>query len=182
MSEQEPSIEKSQALLSQSTEAQALPPGLQEVFEHTGYGCAAVETNSGIIHACHASDADITSFHGMPVRSQWQLIQMPTAPLIRLELGILDNPINPFRFESFLNVADPDQLRILTRLSFQEQLHLTFYGDDLTYRYTNSITHSEQQWQQLDEIAETAVQYWQSLPNGQRDFDLAKVAFMNLFL
>lgn len=33
-----------------------LPSEIQEVFEKTGYGCLAAETNIGIIHVCHASD------------------------------------------------------------------------------------------------------------------------------
>ncbi len=38
---------------------------------------------------------------------------MPSTPLIHLELVIMDNPINPFRFESFLNVAEEDQANTL---------------------------------------------------------------------
>ena len=72
-----------------------------------------VQSNIGIIHVCHAPVADIEGFLYEPVRSQWQLIRMPTAPLIRLELLILDNPANPYRFESFLNIAAADQARAL---------------------------------------------------------------------
>ncbi|MCL4266688.1 MAG: hypothetical protein KJ069_26080 [Anaerolineae bacterium] len=158
-----------------------LPPELKEVFARTGYGCASVETDRGIIHACHAADADIAGFAGKPVWFQWQMIQMPTAPLIRLEMVIVDNPVNPFCFESFLNVGEPDQLRILARLASQGHLHMAFYGGDLTYQYTKSIHHDEQQWQQLDEITELALVYWQALPPDQRDFDQAKAAYIRQF-
>ena len=50
-------------------------------------------------------DQDIASFANAPLLSQWQLIKMPTAPLLRLELVILDNPTNPYKFESFLNIV-----------------------------------------------------------------------------
>jgi hypothetical protein len=93
-----------------------LPDEIQEVLKNFGYGCLAVEADIGVVHVCHAVDADINGFANKPVISRWQLIKMPTAPLIRLELVILDRPENPFRFESFLNVDEDDQANILARL------------------------------------------------------------------
>lgn len=68
----------------------------------------AAETSRGAIHLCHARDKNIQGFANQPVINRWQLIKMPTAPLIRLELLILDDPTNPYRFESFLNIATAD--------------------------------------------------------------------------
>jgi len=51
---------------------------LHEVFQRFGYGCLAVETDIGVVHICHAADADIESFADKPVQYQWQLIPMPT--------------------------------------------------------------------------------------------------------
>ena len=155
-----------------------LPLEIRDVFEKTGYGCLAAETNIGIVHVCHANDSDIEGFANKPVISRWKLIEMPTAPLIRLELIILDRPENPYRFESFLNVAADDQAQVLANMANQDELHLAFYGDGLQYRYTKSIPHTEQQWQQLDELVELAVRYREEIPVEQRDFDLAKAAFM----
>lgn len=154
-----------------------LPTEIREVFEKTGYGSLAAETNVGIVHVCHASDEDIDSFSNKPVVIRWQLIKMPTAPLIRLELVILDRPEDPFRFESFLNIGEEDQANILAGLANQDMLHLAFYGSDLTYRYTKSISHTEQQWQQLDELVEQATRYSEGIPSNQRDFDRAKREF-----
>ena len=155
-----------------------LTPELREVFEQHSYGCLAVESSAGVLHLCHAPDKDLEGFRGKPARYQWQLIEMSTAPLIRLEATILDNPLFPYLFESFLNVGEGDQLAILTQLAGQEELHLVFFGDDLEYRFTKSLPHDEQQWQQLDEIISRAVAYWEHLPLAQRDFDLAKYSFM----
>ncbi len=155
-----------------------LPPQIREVFERKGYGCLAAESNQGIVHICHAPDWDISGFRGKPVHSRWQLIEMPTAPLIRLELVVMDNPFDPFRFESFLNVGERDQLQVLTQLASQEELVLAFYGDDLNYRFTSTARHSEHQWQQLDEIIIAALTYRQQLPPERRDYDRAKEAFM----
>ena len=155
-----------------------LPPAVREVFERTGYGCLAVESRRGIVHVCHASDEDIDNFADKPVEARWDLIEMPSAPLVRLELLVYDDPRDPFCFESFLNVAAPDQLAVLAELAGQEELYLAFYGDDLTYRYTAIVPHDEGQWQRLDEIISRAEAYWAGLPEAERDFDRAKALYM----
>jgi hypothetical protein len=135
-----------------------------------------------VVHVCHAADSDIEGFAGKPVLYQWQLIQMPTAPLIRLELTILDQPDNPFRFESFLNVAEESQANVLSQLANQDWLYLAFYGDDLTHRFTKIVHHDRQQWQYLDELVDRATRYWHQLPPDRRDFDQAKAEFMRRFV
>lgn len=159
-----------------------LPREIQDVFERFGYGCLAAETNIGVVHVCHADDSDIEGFADKPVLYQWQLIEMPTAPLIRLDLLILDQPNNPFKFESFLNVAEEDQARVLAQLANQEQLFLAFYGDDLTHRFTKIVEHDRQQWQYLDELVDQATHYWDQLPPERRDFDRAKAEFLRRFV
>ena len=62
----------------------------------------------------------------------------------------------------------------------QEELYLTFYGDDLTYRYTVALTQDEQQRRALDEIISGAEGYWQSLPKAERNFDRAKTLYMRI--
>jgi hypothetical protein len=173
--------EESRAWRSQIASPDELPPDLREVFERTGYGCLAIEANIGVVHVCHASNTDIEGFADKPVWSQWQLILMPSAPLIRLELVIPDRPDNPFKFESFLNVSDDDQARVLDQLASQDQLYMAFYGDDLGYRYAKVIPHGEQQWQQLDEIVIWAIDYWNDLPEDRRDFDKAKTEFISKY-
>lgn len=164
------------------TTSNELSPPLRELLAYTGYGCLAVETDNGIVHICHASDRDIASFKEAPVRYQWQLIMMPTAPLIRLELVVLDNPVNPFKFESFLNVAEADQAQVLADLVEQDELALAFYGDDLTYRYAKVISHDARQRNKLESFVVQAGHYWGRIEPEQRDFDLAKAAFMCHFI
>ena len=161
--------------------AYELPEEIQEVFENTGYGCLAAETNIGVVHVCHASDSDIGGFADKPVAYQWQLIKLPTAPLLRLQIDVLDQPDSPYRFESFLNVAEESQAQVLAQLANQEHLYLAFYGDNLTYRFTKIIRHDQQQWQYLDELVDEATRYWDRLPSKRRDFDEAKAAFTSQF-
>jgi len=159
-----------------------LPQEIREVFERTGYGCLAAETSIGVVHVCHAADGDVEGFADKPVEYQWQLVKMPTAPLIRLELAILDRPTTPYIFESFLNVGAEDQLGVLCQLANQEQLHLAFYGDNFSYCFTKVVQHYRQQWQYLDELIDEAADYWGQIPPDQRDFDQAKAEFMRRFV
>ena len=159
-----------------------LPEAIKELFTNTGYGCLALESDQGIVHVCHAADQDIASFAEAPIISQWQLIKMPTAPLLRLEFLILDNPTNPFKFESFLNIAEPDQAAVLDEMLQQDHFALAFFGDALTYQYSKLDAHEITQRQQLAYLMDEAMTYWQALPVGQRDFDLAKAIFMSHFI
>ena len=162
---------------SQFAPSAELPREIREVFERVGHGCLAAETNIGVVHVCHAADSDIGGFPNKPVLYHWRLIKMPTAPLIRLELAILDQPLNPYKFESFLNVAEEDQARVLAQLANQDWLYLAFHGDDLNHHFTKIVKHDRHQWQYLDELVMEAVDYWGEIPAERRDFDLAKAQF-----
>jgi hypothetical protein len=170
--------EQEHAWTSQFALPTELPEAVRAVFERTGYGCLAAETNIGVVHVCHAADGDIEGFADKPISYQWQLVRMPTAPLIRLEVAILDDPSNPYRFESFLNVAQEDQSRVGVQLANQERLYLAFHGDDLGHRFTKVIDHDRQQWQYLDELMSQAMAHWEAIPPDQRDYDRAKEEFM----
>ena len=76
-----------------------LPPEIREVFERSGYGCLAAESNRGVLHICHAPDRDINGFQGKPVHSNWQLIEMPTASSYSPGTGGAGQPLRslPFR-------------------------------------------------------------------------------------
>lgn len=167
--------------LSEMIVRHGLSPAIREVFERTGYGCLAAESERGIVHVCHTADENIANFVDKPIEARWDLIEMPTAPLIRLKLLVYDDWRAPCCFESFLNVGFPDHLAVLAELAGQEELYLAFYGDDLTYRYTTVVAHGEQQWQRLDELIAQAELYWQRLPEERRDFDQAKTLFMHTY-
>ena len=127
-----------------------LPPALQEVFEKTGDGCLAVEREDmTAAFVTHASETDITQFRDAQVLYPWELIPMPTAPLIRYRAEILDNPYSPYVLEHFLNVSDPDQARCLSRLVKQPELSFDFYGAEFEYTYSKKVTHPEAMRHQL---------------------------------
>ena len=154
---------------------------LRAAFECTGPGCIAVETDIGVVHACHAADQDIAGFANKPVWCRWELALLPAAPVIRLNLAILDHPQNPYRYESFLNIGDEDQARILEILVGQEELYFPFYGDDFGHRFTKVISHDVTQRAQLQDLATQALDHWQTISPDQRDFDRAKAEFQQRF-
>jgi hypothetical protein len=158
-----------------------LPPELQKVFERTGPGCAAAETNIGVVHICHAADRDIEGFANKPMWCRWELVLLPTAPVLRLNVAILDRPQNPFRFESFLNIGDEEQARILETLVTQEKLYFPFYGQDFRCRFTKVVEHSPEQRRQLQELVVQARDHWQAIPEARRNFDQAKIEFQQRF-
>jgi hypothetical protein len=147
-----------------------------------GAGCLAVEReDKTVAFVTHAADADLAGFRDAPVRCAWQYIAMPTAPLIRFQAVIVDNPANPYRLDHFLNVADPDQARCLSRLVQQEVIHFDMYGDEYEYAYAKQIAHQEEMRQRLDAIVRQAIDDYGAIPTEQRDFDAAKTAFQRAF-
>lgn len=158
-----------------------LPPELRAAFRQTGPGCITVETSFGVVHVCHATDWDIAGFAHQPVWYRWELAKLPTAPVIRLNLVILDQPQNPYRYESFLNIGNEDQTRILEILLTQEQLILPFYGDDFNQRLTKVVPHGAEQRRQLGALVEQAAAHWHGIPTDQRDFDQAKAMFQQRY-
>lgn len=152
-------------------------PAEVKAVEKTGPGCFAVETSEGIVFLAHASDADIEGFANRPVLSQWQLIEMPTAPLIRLHLTILDQPQSPCCFETFFNITKSESLRILAKQLQQDTLILAFLGDDLEHRFSKVLPFPQEERQALHQLIGQAIERLVSIPRGKRDFDLAKAQF-----
>jgi hypothetical protein len=170
--------EQVQAWHCKLTGVNELPAEIREVFERTGYGCLEVESTLGVVYICHMADAVIDGLIDKPVWYQWNLIEMPSAPLIRLDFYIVDDPNNPFGIVSYLNVGAEGHARLLDQLMNQDQLFLAFYGDNLDYRYIMAVEHDAEQLQKLGELVTRANIYWESLPPERRDFDRAKAEFI----
>lgn len=159
-----------------------LPPVLQEVFDQVGAGCLAVEREDrSVAFVTHAPDADLPRLQGAPVFWRWRLEELPTAPLIRFEAVILDDPTHAFDLEHFLNVADRAQARCLARLLNQEEIVFDFYGSDYQYAGSQQIAHPEAMRQELQAIVRRAVEHYGRIPPGQRNFDRAKAEFTRRF-
>jgi hypothetical protein len=158
-----------------------LPQEMQKVFEKMGYGCFAAEREDMVAFITHAPNQDIESFRNAPVLYHWELIKMPTAPLIRFRATIFDDPDFPYLLEHFLNVADPDQARCLSRLVRQEEIAFDFFKEDYEYAYSKHLPHPEKMRRDLHELVRQAVEHWGKIPKEQRDFDQAKAEFQRRF-
>ena len=91
-------------------------------------------------------------------------------------------PVTPFRFESFLNIAEDDQANVLAELANQDRLYLAFYGEDLKYRYMKIVPHDKQQWQQIDEMRTEALVHISKINIENRNFDRAKADFISRYI
>ena len=154
-----------------------LPEEMQAVFKSGGYGCFAADRGDHISFITHAADGDIEDFRRAEVAYRWELVEMPSAPLVHFQAAILDNPWSPYLLEHFLNVADPEQAEILTRLVRQEQLCFDYFGTDYEYRYSKYLVHPADLRGGLSKLIDQALDYQRSLLTEGRDFDRAKMDY-----
>ena len=155
-----------------------LPPEIREVFERSGYGCLAAESNRGIVHICHAPDRDIDGFRDRPVHANWQLIEMPTAPLIRLELIVHGQPLRSLPLRVL-----PQRRRTGPAAGPDPAGRAGGVTPGLLWRRSQLPLHDHHRAQRAAVAAagrddHRALAAWQQLPPAQRDYDLAKAAFM----
>jgi hypothetical protein len=153
---------------------------LQDVFAEVGKGCLAIERSREIIFVTHAADLDIARFRGAPVLWRWQLVKMPTAPLIRFHARIFDSlwSGSTYTLEHYLNVDDALQARCLSRLVKQPELTFEFYGEEFEYRFAQGVPNPESMQRQLDGIVRQAIDYYGDIPASLRNFDQAKAEFL----
>lgn len=124
-----------------------------------------------------AADADVAGFRGrVPVQTQWQLGRYACGSVLRWLVIIFDQPANPYRFETFINVAAPEQRACVEKLTGQETVHLHFFDSRTVYVLTKVIANPVRQRQQLKGLLALADRDRQHL--GQDwDFDRAKTQF-----
>lgn len=145
---------------------------------HAEHGCLLVDTNIGVTHLCRLADQAIERVYRKPIKYQWQLIKTPSASLIRLEVIMFSSVANPERLETFFDVRENAHLDVLGRLSVQDALHLSFYGDDDAHWFTETITQDKGQQERLDAIVFEALAFEDELPVAPRDYEHAKRSFM----
>lgn len=159
-----------------------LPDEMQAVFEKSGYGCfAAEQADESVSFVTHVAPADTQSLRHAPLIYDWQIITMPTAPLIRFAAAFLDDVYHPYRLEHFLNISDPDQARCLSRLIEQSELRFDFYDAEYEFTFSKPVVHPEFRREKLAFLMREAVNHYGTLPPDQRDFDRAKAAFQRAF-
>ncbi len=128
-----------------------------------------------------AAEADLAGFRGrVPIQCQWQLGRYACGSVLRLLVIIFDRPDNPYRFETFINVAAPEQQACVAQLVDQEQLHLHFFDSRTAYVFSKGLANPVRQRQQLTALLALADREREHL--GQVwDFDRAKALFQASF-
>jgi hypothetical protein len=124
-----------------------------------------------------APDQDVASFRGrVAVQTRWELGRFACGSVLRLRLMIFDQPDNPYRFETFINVADLEQLACVLKLMTQEILQVHFFDSRTEHVFTKQVKNPRQQRRELMELVAWAVQDQKVLGKAW-DFDQAKILF-----
>lgn len=163
-------------------QSNSLPPMLATFLKDQQYGCLTHSTDQGTVLVMKAPRHEIERISGsLPVQVRHELHHHPTAPVIRMEVIIYDDPERPLAFESFINVEDPQQRADYADLATQPELHMLFYDEALAHRLTKSVAHSIRGT--VPEVLEKADELFHAIPEDEFDFDKAKAAVMrNTFL
>ena len=124
-----------------------------------------------------AATEDVESFRGpVPIQTQWGLARYSSGSVLRLHLVIFDQPQQPYRFETFINVGAPEQLVCVRQLLTQETLQIHFFDSQTEHVLTKKVSNSDQQRQQLQWLIDLAMHDWEILGEAW-DFDQAKALF-----
>lgn len=124
-----------------------------------------------------AADQDVASFKGkVPIQIYWELGRFGCGSVLRMHITIFDRPDNPYSFETFINVASPEQFACVTQLMDQETLQLHFFGSQTQYVFTKKLQCLLPQRKQLGKLVAQAVQDWAELGDTW-DFERAKALF-----
>ena len=124
-----------------------------------------------------APAAEIARARGpVPMLVRHQLYSHPAAPVIRTVLTVYDDPSQPLRFESFINVAEQDQYADFAALANQERLVVLFYDEQLRHRLSKLIHAGLDN--AIAEMLARAEQVRSAIPAEHYDFGRAKAEVM----
>jgi hypothetical protein len=174
MSEQEPQPRAESGFIANEplTPAQ-LPPELADFLKDEAFACLTHPTDQGPVLVLKAPELEIASIQGpVPIGIWHSLYDHPTAPVIRMLLRLYDQPHRSLAFESFVNVADPQQRADYEALSQQEQFALLFFDEQLRHRLTKRVDNSRQS--EMAEILQSAEALYEATPRERFNFELAK--------
>jgi hypothetical protein len=120
-----------------------LPIPLRNFLKRDTFSCLTVPTSEGTIYILKAPAFEIDRCRGtLPISIHHQLYLYPTAPVIRTVIGIHDQTDSSLVFESFINVADPDQLGEFAQLSKQQEILLLFYDEQVSCRLSKRVSNN----------------------------------------
>src|SRR6266508_849751 len=123
-------------------EPSPLPPELAEFLRNKDIACLMQGTDQGTAFVIKLASRDIESARGtVPIHLRHELYAHPTAPVIRTNLRIYDQPNTSLALETFTNIEDELQRSDFAGLAQQEALLLLFYSSFASLRYRNPVRH-----------------------------------------
>ena len=155
-----------------------LPPDLAEFLRTQEMACLMQATDQGTAFVIKAPAREIRSARGtVPIRVSHALYDHPAAPVIRTVVGLHDRPDSRLDFETFTNIADPDQREDFARLAAQDRLVLLFYDERLAHRLTKVVPYRDDGT--VMAIVTQAELLRRGIPPHAYDFDAAKQAVIS---
>jgi hypothetical protein len=146
----------------------ALPPELATFLKDQPYACLTHATDHGTALIIKAPRSEIESTRGpVPIQLRHELHMVVT---------IYDQPARPLAFDTFINVADPQQRDDFAALSSQQELPLLFYDEHLRHRLSKRVALRDQV--KLRGMLVIAQDLRHAIPEDAYDFDRAKAMVM----
>lgn len=150
-----------------------LPPELAAFLRDHEYACVTETTNLGTVVIIKMPSADIESLRGpVPIQLRHELYAHPASPVVRMVFAIYDQPDAPLMLETFINIADTVQRGDYVALANQRDLPLIFYDEAVEQRLSKVVALTNQE--EIQRIGYAADRLLESIPEGARDFELAK--------
>jgi hypothetical protein len=149
---------------------------LKKSFEMLGYGGRPLWTNTGCAFFCYMDKKTCRQVKGAVHNVKLEYHNIDGCPLIRFDVKVYDQIVDPLHFDAFLNISNPDHIPGIEALTEQEWLVFHWYGPDFKYSGSTAIHWPEDQRQMAKLIIDQAKEIISRTGGG--DFDRAKAAFM----
>jgi len=152
-----------------------LDENMIKVFNQIGFGCIPIWTDKGCSVFVHVDKRTIKESRYAVHSIVMELNEIDGCPMIRIDIKIYDDPLNPLHMDCFLNILDKQQNYSLEALCEQERLVFHWYDEDLCYVRSSAVSWSSDNRNAAKKIVEQAYQII-NLTGG--DFDAAKRKFI----
>lgn len=139
--------------------------------------CVAMIVNGQAVMVCKLPRAEAEALRGqigIGYRSELGLYE--AGAVIRLVIDFYDQPDAPMTADTFLNVADNADLRVVERLAAQNMLDIHLFDPRMDYLFTKRIPFRETPRRGLTEFIRQAIAH--NKKSARPDFPAAKAAMM----
>jgi hypothetical protein len=155
-----------------------LPPELAAFLATEELACLSHNSDRGALYVLKAPALEIASLRGtFPIGLTHELHRHPAAPVIRSVFAFYDQPDQPLRVETFINIADPDQRACFASLAEQDELTLLFYDESLTHCLSKRLRNTDPAG--MRRLLAMADRLRAMIPADRYDFDVAKAAVLH---